>query len=79
MREHLLELGKALRYKEIELEEKLPSRELVESLVSVNYDLGHTQAAKGILDYHSAVSTDVAMHPLWHERLHEYKQALDGY
>ena len=73
---------KALRYKELEFEEALPSRELVEGLVSINYLLGQTEAAKGILEYHSptlADDTASVENPLWHERLEEYKQALDGY
>ena len=49
---------KALRYKELEFEEALPSRELVEGLVSINYLLGQTEAAKGILEYHSPTLAD---------------------
>ena len=52
----------ALRYKELEFDETLPSRDLVESLVSINYLLGHTQAAKGILEFHTSASAEEAMH-----------------
>ena len=45
--------AKALHYKELEFDESLTSKELVEGLISINFVMGHTRAAKGILDVHS--------------------------
>ena len=78
--------AKALHYKELEFDESLPSKDLVESLISINFEMGQTRAAKGILDVHTEDSADaggvnlkVSDSPFWHEKLDEYKQALDGY
>ena len=110
--------AKALHYKELELEVSLPSKELVEGLISINFTIGQPAAAKGILDAHTrsdippadsvsppvaeaaapttpaalagpptpsrpaddlAITLKLSDSPLWYERLHEYKAALDGY
>ncbi|KAG7166823.1 Serine/threonine-protein kinase mTOR-like [Homarus americanus] len=71
--------AKALHYKEEEFH-KGPTSEVLEHLISINNKLGQKEAAAGLLEYARKNNrTDMKVQERWHEKLHDWDQALQAY
>ncbi|XP_064091213.1 serine/threonine-protein kinase mTOR-like [Macrobrachium nipponense] len=71
--------AKALHYKEEEFH-KGPTSQVLEHLISINNKLGQKEAASGLLEYARKNNrTDMKVQERWHEKLHDWDQALQAY
>ncbi len=69
--------AKALHYKELEFMQEANTN-VIESLISINNNLGISDAAIGIL-LQSQQNTNLQLKETWYEKLHRWEEALRAY
>ena len=73
--------ARCLRYREIEFNSMntIPSDDCVESLITVNHELGLVDKATGVLLYVASNCPQIIVKPLWLEKLLYWNDAKDSY
>ena len=73
--------AKSMRYREIEFTSPnmLPSTACIESLITVNNELGLLDRASGVLKYVATHYAHIAIEPQWLQKLHFWEDARQSY
>jgi hypothetical protein len=73
--------AKSLHYVEEQFNPTQPTTEILEQLVTLNYELQYDEAAIGVLEYanKNLKNLDLRVKQRWYEKLHDWQKALGAY